>query len=333
MANSTYKCIMTDGTIKSAKNIKEGDTLASDDFTVRVVMSVLKKQEHMYEIKDTYSHTSYRVGESHILSLKWSLPKLTNAKKEFKVTWEGKTKVFSCVLSSRCEAKNLAVEFMNNLKRHEILDISVKDYLELEKNTQKELKGYRLPLTFAKQKVKIDPYMLGYWLGDCCSIEKEVAEYFKNKIEKDKTSSGQNDFTTMIQEYDLVIVKHIPACYLCNNKKIRLSLLAGLIDANGILLNSKFEIFPKNTRLENDIIYLCRSLGLSITKYKTKLIIGGDITQIPVIVKKKKAPKQENKEDWLTYDIKIAPIEGNEYYSVATNGRYLLGDFTVSASL
>lgn len=48
-----------------------------------------------------------------------------------------------------------------------IIDITIEDYLELSENTKNILKGYKSNgVYWPKQKITIDPYILGMWLGD-----------------------------------------------------------------------------------------------------------------------------------------------------------------------
>jgi hypothetical protein len=44
---------------------------------------------------------------------------------------------------------------------------------------------------------------------------------------------NKNIFTQALQYYNLFNNKHIPADYLCNNRTVRLEILAGLIDTDG----------------------------------------------------------------------------------------------------
>ena len=66
---------------------------------------------------------------------------------------------------------------------------SVKEYLNLPKSYHGRggpLLGYRVPVIFPEKEVILEPYALGYWLGDGTScrpeittIEEPVIEYFR----------------------------------------------------------------------------------------------------------------------------------------------------------
>ena len=49
-----------------------------------------------------------------------------------------------------------------------VFDISIKDYLKFDKETQNEIRGFKLNnyVDWPKKEVLVDPYILGMWLGD-----------------------------------------------------------------------------------------------------------------------------------------------------------------------
>ena len=89
--------IMIDGSIKKVQDIIIGDILMGDDSTPRNVLSLARGREQMYKITNMQCDT-YTVNESHILSLKCSS------------------------------------NYGNKYKKGEIVDISIKDYLNLPKS-------------------------------------------------------------------------------------------------------------------------------------------------------------------------------------------------------
>ena len=264
------KVMLVNGRIKKVENIKVGDTLMGDDSTPRTVLSLTRGREMMYDIIPTKGDT-YTVNESHILSLKCSS---TYSKK---------------------------------FKKGQIVDICVKDYLNLPKSFHGPagaLLGYRVPVKFPEKNVEMDPYALGYWLGDGTSrypaittIEEPIIRYFKEYAEKMDLfirqgkgrdsitysisagkknrpgisgSVGKNKFLNMLNKYDLIQNKHIPHDYKCNSREIQLELLAGIIDSDGSLHNNTYDIIQKNERLLDDILFIVRSLGFAAYKKECK---------------------------------------------------------------
>jgi superfamily II DNA or RNA helicase len=258
--------LMYDGTIKMVQDIKVGDVIMGDDSTPRNVLTLARGREMMYKVIPNKGDP-YIVNESHILSLKYS------------------------------SAVN------KHTPKGTVIDMPVLDYLNLPKSYHGKggvLVGYRVPIVFPKQDYDIEPYALGYWLGDGHSSgtgftteEAEVVEYFKNYAEslscniKQGTDSittrhslhysftGKiienkrtgNTFLEMCRKNNLVNNKHIPHNYKCNDRAVQLEVLAGLIDSDGYYHDNCYEITQKNETLLDDILFVARSLGFAA--YKT----------------------------------------------------------------
>ena len=73
-----------------------------------------------------------------------------------------------------------------------------------------------------------------------------------------------------LKSNNLINNKHIPYNYKCNNRIIRLKVLAGLIDSDGYNKGNCYEIIQKSTLLAEDILYLCRTLGFACYSKKCK---------------------------------------------------------------
>ena len=261
--------MLSNGKIKKVENIKVGDKLMGDDSTPRTVLSLARGREMMYDIIPNKGE-KYTVNESHILSLKCGY---SNGNK--------------------------------NYIKDKIIDIEVRDFLKLPKTIKNHLlKGYRVPINFPEKKVDLDPYVLGYWLGDGTSrcpqittIDEPVIEYFKmycdelgmylcqgngrNNIsyrmsvgKKNRKgisgSKGKNPILNMLKKHKLIMNKHIPHIYKCNSKSVRLELLAGIIDSDGYYRAGCYDIIQKNETLLDDIIYVARSLGFAAYKKECK---------------------------------------------------------------
>jgi len=271
IATGLGKCVqintpimMYDGTIKMVQDVKVGDILMGDDSTPRNVLTLARGREQMYEVIP-HKGDSYTVNESHILSLKWT-------------TSKGK-----------------------NIKKYAVRDISVLDYLKLGKTHREWLKGYKVPIVFPKKEVKIDPYLLGYWLGDGASkgtlistqesyvLKYLTADCFKNKhpslylqytgdqydyrinsFGKGGGASKPNELMDYLRDYNLIQNKHIPHDYKCNDRTTQLELLAGILDSDGSATFNGYDLIQKNEKLFDDIIFLARSLGFAAYKSKCK---------------------------------------------------------------
>jgi len=252
------KILMFDGTIKKVQDIKVGDILMGDDSNPRNVLTLARGREQMYKISSKKGD-SYICNESHILSLK----------------------------SSSTHSKLI--------KKGDIIDISVLDYLNLPKCFHGRggvLLGYKTPIHFESKAINFDPYLLGYWLGDGTSrntgittqesyVIKYLVELFKTKHTdlylkytgqqydyRINSLKNKNSFKDFLRENNLLNNKHIPQDYLCNSRENRLSLLAGIVDSDGYFNKNCIEIIQKNEKLLDDIVYLARSLGFACYKKK-----------------------------------------------------------------
>lgn len=293
------------GEIKNVEDIKVGDQLMGDDSTPRTVTSLARGSDEMYDIINRSKGESYNVNSEHILCLKpSSFPYIcySNYKKNhsYNVQWvennkfQSKTFTFKQDESNKEEMKEKAIKFKESIKCEQVLEIEVKDFLKLSKGKRELLKGYKTGVDFEEKELPIDPYMIGYWLGDgtACRTEitsqdSSVLHYFRNNLARYGLSlnfrsnysydingfvgtKGSNRFLNILKDLSLLKNKHIPYIYKCNSRENRLKLLAGLIDSDGNRNVNSYEFSQKNEKLMDDVIYLCRSLGFSCFKKKKK---------------------------------------------------------------
>lgn len=294
--------LMFDGSIKMVQDILEGELLMGDDSTPRRVLSLARGKDIMYDIISVKGE-KYTVNQEHILCLKntrkkpWVEIRIQNKKKRYDVKWWENNKERSKVCNTISEANELVEKKIN--KHQDIIEISVKDYLKQTKTFKHHFKGYRTEIDFPKKEVIIDPYMIGFWLGDGTSKgsqittqDSTVLHYFVNNLSKYNLyltklkdlygygisgysgKQNSNVFLSSLKELHLLNNKHIPHIYKCNSRENRLKLLAGLLDSDGNLCNDKctFDFIQKSEILIDDVVYLCRSLGFAC--YKSKEIKG-----------------------------------------------------------
>jgi superfamily II DNA or RNA helicase len=324
--------MMFDGTIKKVQDIQVGDLIMGDDSTPRQILSTCTGYEQLYKVIPTKGDP-YIVNESHILSLKY-------VQKRYKTF--GK-----------------------------ILDISVLDYInKSESFKNNEVKGYRVPIVFSSVNVPLDPYMLGYWLGDgaskapvITSQDSTVLHYFNKNLHAyglylsyiskyDYRIKGNkpNYFYKTLKELNLIGNKHIPHIYKCNARHIQLQLLAGLIDSDGSAIVGGWDFVQKNEKFLDDVLFLCRSLGLACYKqkciktctnsaggskqgtYYRCTISGKGIEEVPCKIPRKVCKPRNQIKDVLSVGIKLEKLDIGEYFGFEIDGnhRFVLGDFTVT---
>ncbi len=279
------KILMYNGTLKNVEDIKVGDLLMGDDSTPRRVLSLARGKEMMYWIRQDEG-IDYRVNESHILSLKRSGDEGSHHDKD-------------------------------------ILNISVKDFLQQSNEFRDNYKGYKVSVDFEEKELETDPYFLGIWLGN-------------DKDEDIKTATKDKKIVDFLKN------KRIPYQYLVNSQENRLKLLAGLIDGNGCFDKqcNGYEITQNSKQLAKEIKFLCDLLGFrtSLAKIEDhekevyRVRIFGDTDKIPLKTEKKKAKKWTHLKSRNQTDIKIEKDKTDEYYGFEIDGNrlFLLEDGTVT---
>src|SRR4030042_4463744 len=321
--------VMCTGELKKVQDIIPGDLLLGPDNLPRKVLEINKGYGKLFEVKQNKGST-YIVNEEHILSLHKGIA----AKKDKGIILK----------SGNYKNSNGRYSYYDN-----IVNISIKEYLKKSNRWKRNFYGYRASnIEFEEKNIKIDPYFLGVWLGDGSS---DVAPRTGAWIETYFISKGYlggkcNILRQYFKDYNLFYNKHIPNDYLYNTSKIRMELLAGLVDSDGYLRGNCYEIIAKNEHLAKQIQYLCHSLGLrcslsiSIKQIKSigfsgiyyRMHISGNTQKIPVKIKRKKIIKFNKKCNPYITGIKINEIGEGEYYGfeLSGDGLFLLKDFTVT---
>ncbi len=319
--------LMYNGSIKKVEEVMTGDLVMGPDSTPRKVLGTTTGYGKLYKVKPVKGD-SYIVNEDHILSLK----------------------------------------YQNRIEK--TINISVKEFLKLSPYIKFRCKGYRTVINFQKRETPINPYFLGVWLGDglsatlrVASADVEIVKFLDDYAQENGLVLRQhskkiglcqtygitvghrgglpsNQLLLKMKMLNVMQNKHIPETYKINDSETRLELLAGLVDTDGYLFDNCYEIATKFERLRDDILYLARSLGFA-ANYKEKYVkdkkyyrihISGDISKIPVRIKRKKGHKRLQIKNVLRTGIEIEDIGHGNYYGfeLDKDGLYCLGDFTVT---
>lgn len=344
------KVRMYDGTIKKVEDLKIGELLMGVDSKPRKVVQLHRGfDDNMFRI-DQSKGDSYTVNSKHICTM-------------IEIGKRGKS-----------------------LEEHEkhIVDVDIPTLLSYSDNFLSErIRGFKVAWEAPERKVLIEPYFLGYWLGDGNSNNQkittedvEVVKYLEEYAERLGMTTSRKGLCTNIRRkviscktknklnlflkaYNLIYNKHIPSVYIHNSRKVRLELLAGLLDSDGDLWCNGYHFGNINKQLVEDVKNLADSLGFRTNmsggkKYNKQLkrmyewwgvSISGKIDEIPVKIPRKKIEynwddKPSNK-DWGTIDritpsvvssVKLTNVGKGEFVSITTDGdhRFLLGDGTVT---
>lgn len=353
--------LMFDGTTKLVQNIVVGDLLMGDDSTPRRVLSLARGRDIMYDIVPVKGDR-YTVNQEHILCLRVSSkPRVEQRKRKTQNTWQV---IWFEHLKFHTRAfpdKQTAISFCKTIDQQEIVEISVRDYLQLSKRTKHILKGYKVAVDFIEKPLAFDPYIIGLWLGDGTSQYNQITNqdskilhyltntlpkfdcYLKHKNEYVYNINGRgepepdsNKFLNELGDQNLLRNKHIPDIYKCNSRTNRLRLLAGLIDAAGYLNrdNCTFYLIQKSERMIDDIIFLVQSLGFACYKSKQnhclayrendyyRISISGNTSEIPTLCSRKRVRTRSQIKNVLNTGITVNHVGVDDYYGFEIDGNH-----------
>ena len=331
--------MMYDGSIKSVQDIQSGDCVMGWDSLPHLVTSTTRGTEEMFRISRPH-HESYTVNRSHIVSLV-----ITNIGRKRVTGPDGR-----------------------KYGAFDVCNITVDDYVKHSSKTFRHVaKGFCAPVSFPAREVPVDPYFLGVWLGDGQSNALQITVLDNEIVDFLQSFASENGFTFQkrqnqnsgkaadyflkdykhnpIRKYfreNLFRNKHIPELYKVNSEKVRLEILAGLLDTDGYSHESRmFEFCSQYEHMQKDVAYIARTLGFTarcFTRYNKEyerdyfyVLITGAVDKIPCKVKRKQAHPTPNKNN-LVHGITVESVGVGEYYGFTLSGNdrmFLLEDCTV----
>ncbi len=347
----TGKCLglgtpvmMSNGKIKPVEEVMDGDELMGPDGKPRRVLSTTSGVDSLFEIRPTKGDP-FVCNAAHILCLRFS-----GAKEK---TING--------YSTNEEAEISVVEYLkcsSNLKhRAKLFRASAIEFPEREEGM------------FGKEELPLAPYFVGLWLGDgshrdpeVTTEDVEIEAYLRGFSEatrrqlvfRGNTGNARTWAITdggglrnKLRRFVTDGRKFIPHAYKTASRRERLELLAGLIDSDGSNAGNCYDFTQKSKRLADDVAFVCRSLGLScypkavrktctnngkVNTYWRMTISGPSLVEVPVLLERKKCEVRKQKKDVLNTGFTVHSLGKGEYYGfeIDGDGRFLLGDFTVT---
>lgn len=139
--------------------------------------------------------------------------------------------------------------------------------------------------------------------------------------------------------------RFIPQQYKLGPPAARRAILAGLIDSDGHVNNGGCDFISMYRTLTDDLVFVARSLGLAAYAHPCekrdqnggggtyyRAYISGDLSVLPMRIARKKAAPRAQKKNVLRTGFSVEPVDPGSFYGFTLDhdGRYLLGDFTVT---
>lgn len=269
--------MMWNGSVKFAKDIVVGDTLINDLGKPVKVRTTCSGMKNMYDvIPDKDKFVKHRVTDNHILTLRIrrhkKIRKSSRANRKYNFLVEFLNRDTNKFSDKYFVKREDAETFVDSFTDDDTLDITIADYLKLNRRTREQLVLFKVDcIHWDKKEVHMDPYLLGMWLGDgmsvgngfalnyktdhetlaywkqwaednCAEIRNDVRYRFVICSKKNKIAGETPGMCNRVEEaplkkylrkYNLIKNKHIPMDFITNDRDTRLKVLAGLIDTDG----------------------------------------------------------------------------------------------------
>ncbi|MDA4128084.1 MAG: AAA family ATPase [Thaumarchaeota archaeon] len=344
--------LMLDGSLKRVEDVAQGDLLMGPDSAPRKVLETVHGFGQMIEVLPIKGKP-FVVSEDHILTVIQ-----TRLKKHPRKPSEDTEGII----------KDIRV---SELLSHPRWKVGPKGLYKLIRT------GVDFPRMSAGP---IDPYFLGVYLGDGSSANGTIAitsadaeisnvvnnqsgkyllkvrQYPAGQAQEYVLTLGRTGGQTLLNGLakDLIELglykktsesKFIPSQYKFGSRRIRLEVLAGLLDTDGSLDAGYFDFMTKSKQLAEDVAFVSRSLGFyAFVMEKSshdqfgheglyyRVGISGDISKILTRVSRKQAQTRRQKKSVLRTGFTLKPLGEEEYFGfrVDSDQRYLLDDFTIT---
>lgn len=224
------------------------------------------------------------------------------------------------------------------------------------------------PLEFPERDLPVDPWVLGYWLGDGStgfgSATADVddvphvrercraAGYELSDLRQKKEGGRARQFTILGLSSDLRKVgvlqdKHIPEEYLYASVEQRRALIQGLMDSDGYIdKKGSAEYCQVHKQIADGMAFLLRSMGVKVNVRESEAKLYGRVTgpryrltfkpykhQNLVTLPRRAERVQEQRRKPIPRVIKdvrrVAPVDARCITVAAEDGLYLVGETMV----
>lgn len=333
--------LMHDGTVKRVEDIAVGDLLMGDDCSPREVLSLARGRDQMYRVAPFRHGDGFTVNKDHVLVL-WPSPvnRHSTALQEVPLcrylrmskSWQVRRKLiqtgvdFPPTVTPTIDPYWLGLWLGDGSTNRTGITTMDAEVVECVESYAKEL-----------------------------GLRTSVKEYEGNRSKTHSiigTIRGKyhdNHLLDMMQALGLREgEKFIPQNYLTGSRETRKRILAGVLDSDGHKhRNGGYDFISVRKRFAEQVVFLARSLGYSTaplsevkkgikrigfvgTYYRTTISAVHDLP-MRVAHKITNIPRGQVKNP-LVSGFDVVPLGEGDYYgfTLSGNGRYLLGDFTIT---
>ena len=224
------------------------------------------------------------------------------------------------------------------------------------------------PLEFPECDLPVDPWVLGYWLGDGTSSNGEAtadvddiphvrercraAGYELSALRQKKEGGRARKFTILglsgdLRKAGVLQNKHIPEEYLYASVGQRRALIQGLMDSDGyVQKNGAAEYCQVRKQIADGMAFLLRSMGVKVNVRESEAKLYGRVTglryrlnfkpyrhQTLVTLPRRAARVKEQRRKPIPRVIKdvrrVAPVDARCITVAAEDGLYVTGETMV----
>jgi len=336
------RILMYDGSTKNVEDIIVGDLVMGDDSKPRKVKSLARGKDDMYRVTPNKGSTPFTCNKEHILSLKERYGLNDSKTRIVNLTvmdYLNKSDRFK--KKTYCYKPKSPVVFENTyIPKHDpyLLGLWLADGRKNRSSFSVNNEDLEIIDFLEDQKNK---YGCDLLTGNIQENSKDYSLVFNEKT---------NPIHSYLRDKNVFNNKHVPYDFKIMSVEDRLLFLAGYLDGDGNKLKGNATCYAcssSNKSITEGILFIVRSLGLSATyKHRSRfdkrtnktyeehsLIIGGDITIIPVKLNRKKIDEHDRiSRNWNISSFEVEYLGVDDYYGFELDGNhlYLLEDFTVT---
>lgn len=327
---------MYDGTVKAVEDICEGDLIMGPDSRPRKVSNVTRGRGELYEIVPIKGEP-WICNNEHVLTL------VCSGKRR-------KDKVIDIPLNEYL-LKDKTFQERCKLFQPKRIDFCVSDSLIVDPyfvgiwlgdGTKNLSQGIRVTSPDSEIVQSLHEVAETWGLEVTTTYQEDRADTYRIVNKDGKRNAGRDNSLLNAMRILFHDGMKIPHNYLVASYGDRMELLAGIIDIDGYLASGggTYEVVQKNSAIADGLVHLARGLGFRITRFVKyvneckyyRLFISGDTDRIPVRIFRKKAKPRKQIKSALRTGFSVKSIGIGEYagFVLDGDGRFLLGDYTVT---